>query len=322
MRCSVVIPTSERPTLLARALSALAVQTLSPEEFEIIVCDDAGTVATRMVVDQWRALHGIHIAYIAGATRGQGLAVMRNAGWQAARSEVIAFTDDDTIPDPDWLRQGLVALGEDDADAASGRVVIPPPDEPSDYEPDSARVEEAGFVTANCFCRRRVLEWVGGFDPRFHQGWREDSDLLFKLIESGFDMVHALDAVVVRPVRPAPWVVSLRAESKHVFDALLFKKHPTLYAQFIRPVRPYLYYVILVAVVTAIGGLAGDSSTLAGVGFVAWLGTTAALVARRLRETKRSLAHVTEVIVTSFITPPLSVYHRVRGGVLFRVMFW
>jgi GT2 family glycosyltransferase len=247
---------------------------------------------------------------------------MRNAGWRAARGEVIAFTDDDTIPDHDWLRQGLVALEDDAADAASGRIVVPLPDEPTDYERDAARLEGAGFVTANCFCRRSVLRCIGGFDPRFRAAWREDSDLFFKLIESGFEVVHALDAVVIHPVRPAPWGASLRMESKHVFDALLYKKHPLLYDEFIRPDRPYLYHAILVALAIAVAGVMTDSSGMTVAGCVGWMCLTGMLVARRLKANRRSVSHVLEVIVTSVAVPALSVYHRIRGGILFRVAFW
>lgn len=322
MWCSVVIPTYERPALLERTLDALAVQTLAPHDFEIIVCDDAGSDATREVVDRWRRAHGIPIAYLTGATPARGPAAMRNAGWRIARGEVIAFTDDDTIPDRDWLRQGLLALDSDASDAASGSIYVPLPDDPTDYERDVARLEQAGFVTANCFCRRRVLECVHGFDPRFRVAWREDSDLYFRLIEHGFDVVHAINAIVVHPVRPAPWGVSLRAEGKHVFDALLYKKHPELYDRFIRPDRPLLYYAILIALGTAVTGVLLDSTTVTLAGVGAWLALTAILVARRLHETSRRTPHVIEVIVTSIAVPLLSVYHRIRGGITYRVAFW
>jgi len=150
--------------------------------------------------------HDVAISYITGATPTRGPAAMRNAGWRIARGDVIAFTDDDAIPDRDWLRQGVLALGADAADAASGRIVVPLPDDPTDYERHVARLERSDFVTANCFCRRRVLECVRGFDARFRVACREDSDLLFKLIEYGFEVVYAINAVVVHPVRPRPGV--------------------------------------------------------------------------------------------------------------------
>ena len=321
IRCSVVIPTCQRPDLLARVLDALATQTLAPDEFEIIVCDDAGSDETRTLVERWRDVHPVSITYISGPPK-QGPAAMRNAGWRRARGEIVAFTDDDTVPEPDWLRQGLLALADDAADAASGRIIVPLPDDPTDYERDTARLEGAGFVTANCFCRRSTLQCVGGFDPRFREAWREDSDLFFKLIKGGFDVVYAMDAIVVHPVRPAPWGVSLKAESKYVFDALLYKKHPELYDQFIRPDQPHLYYAILASLAVGAAGAIDNSFAVTAAGLGGWLVLTAVLVIRRLRATSRSWAHVSEIVVTSALIPFLSVYHRIRGGVAFRVAFW
>ena len=322
IKCSVVIPTFRRPEMLARVLEALAHQTLPCHEFEILVCDDAGSEETRAQVSQFAESHAVTIAYMSAATPQRGPAAMRNVGWRAARGAVIAFTDDDTIPEPDWLRQGLIALADDAADAASGRVIVPLPDDPTDYERDATRLEGAGFVTANCFCRRDVLQSLGGFDPRFRAAWREDSDLFFNLIGRGFEVVYAMDAVVVHPVRPAPWGVSLKMEEKRVFDALLYKKHPALYAQFIRPDRPYLYYAILLALAVSVAGVLLDAQRLTLGGLGVWLLLTAALVLRRLHATRRTLSHVSDVLVTSLFVPLLSVYYRIRGGVAFRVAFW
>lgn len=322
VKCSVVIPTYRRPKLLRRVLDALAAQTLAPGAFEVVVCDDAGDAATLHEIEQWRSTTPIALTHVVGAPARRGPAAMRNAGWRAARGEVIAFTDDDTIPDADWLRQGLLAFGDAIADAASGRVIVPVPNDPTDYERDAARLEEAGFVSANCFCSRRVLESVGGFDTRFREAWREDSDLFFRLVEAGFDVVEAGDAVVVHPVRPAPWGVSLRAERKQVFDALLYKKHPELYEQFIRRDRTLLYYVIIVSLTIAVGGGVAGLGWLAVAGTVGWLVSTALLIGRRLSETSRRASHVVEVVVTSALVPWLSVFHRIRGGIAFRVAFW
>lgn len=253
MRCSVVIPTYQRPALLERVLDALAVQTLATDEFEIIVCDDARSEETREVVAHWRRSHDIAISYVAGSVPAQGPVAMRDAGWRLARGEVIAFTDDDTIPDRDWLWQGLLALDAAAADAASGRVLVPLPDESTYYDRETARLQGEGFVTANCFCLRRALECVRGFDTSLRVASQEDSQFFSRLIEYGFDVVHAIDAVV-HPVRPAPRAWSLRAEARHVFDALLYKKHPDLYDRLVRPDRPLLCYAIIAALMTVVSG--------------------------------------------------------------------
>jgi GT2 family glycosyltransferase len=104
----------------------------------------------------------------------------RNAGRKSPRGQVIALTDDDTIPEPDWLESALPAMSNG-LEAASGRVVVPLPRNPTDNELDAAGLATADFVTANCFVRRSALEDVGGFDEAFCAAWREDSDLHFSL---------------------------------------------------------------------------------------------------------------------------------------------
>ena len=205
MRCSVVVPSCERPALLARTLRALVAQTLAPDEYEIIVCDDTASDAARSMVEQCRQASAVSIRYVAASPPRQGRAAMRNTGWKLSRAEIVAFTDDDVVPDSDWLRQGLLALEGDDADAASGRIVVPLPDESADSADDTARLGSGGFITANCFCRRWVLDCIGGFETRPALPGQGDSDLFLGLLEAGFDVVHATDAVVVRPERPRPF---------------------------------------------------------------------------------------------------------------------
>src|SRR5213078_1928552 len=149
-----------------------------------------------------------------------GPAAARNVGWRRARAPVVAFTDDDCVPDPGWLAAGVGVLERDAGVAAvTGRVVVPLPDKPTDYERDAAGLEGAEFVTANCFCRRDVLAALGGFDERFSAAWREDSDLHFGLLNVDGKVLKVPDAVIVHPVRPAPWGVSLGQQKKSLFDA-------------------------------------------------------------------------------------------------------
>src|SRR5947209_16629356 len=102
MRGSVVIPTCRRPALLGRCLDALAAQTLPPEDYEILVADDAADDATRARVESFAARVPVAVRYLA-VSDTHGPAAARNVGRRAARAPVVAFTDDDTIPDPGWL---------------------------------------------------------------------------------------------------------------------------------------------------------------------------------------------------------------------------
>jgi GT2 family glycosyltransferase len=284
LQVSVVVPTCGRPELLARCLAALERQSLARERFEVIVVED-------------RERHGP--------------AAARNRGWRQARAPIVAFTDDDCVPERDWLLHGLRAFA-DRPDVVCGRIVMPVPERPTDYERDAQGLERSEFVTANCFCRKRVLERLGGFDERFRLAWREDSDLHFRLLARGARIVVEPRAVVVHPVRPARWGVSVSQQRKVMFDALLFKKHPRLYRERIRAAPRWDYYLIV-------------ASMLLGPFHPAFVALWALLVGRlavhRLKGTTRSAAHVLEMVLTSLAIPPLAVFWRIVGALRFRVAF-
>src|SRR5205085_11481255 len=112
LRVSVVVPTLHRLPLLRRCLEALLAQDFDPLAYEIIVVDDGHdddvrtavlAIATAVQAPAIRYLRPLH---------GRGPACARNAGWHAARAPVVAFTDDDTIPDPSWLAEGEVAMAD------------------------------------------------------------------------------------------------------------------------------------------------------------------------------------------------------------------
>lgn len=320
-RCSVVVTTQGDIGQLTRVLDALARQTLPPAEYEVIVCDDAGRDDITHHVERWGADCGVAARCARPSVPGCGPVAMRDAGWRATRGQVVAFTDVNAVPNPDWLRQGLIVLADDAADAAAGRVVVPSPDESVYRERDRAYLEESGFVTVNCFCRRSVLTSIGGFDQRFHTERGGDNDLFFRLITRGFDVVQATDAVVEYPVDPVPRSASLREQRKQASDALLYKKHPDLSAQVIRRDRPYLHYTILTAVSVMVAGAVASSAVVTVLGFSAWSVLTGVVVQRR-RETQSSPSRVAQVVATSVAVPFLSVYWRIRGGIAHRVAFW
>src|SRR5438046_2222732 len=127
LRASIVVPTYHRPDLLDRCLAALVAQDLGPQAYEVIIADDAASEETRRQVERWAADERPAVRYVP-VQHAHGPAAARNAGWHAARGEVIAFTDDDTVPDAGWLRAGVAAL--ESADAAWGRIHVPLPESP------------------------------------------------------------------------------------------------------------------------------------------------------------------------------------------------
>lgn len=319
---SVVVPTWRRPAMLERCLEALVRQTLAPQCYEIVVCDDGPDDATRVLVERIADAHrarGLQIDYVP-VTATQGPAGARNAGWRHARAQTIAFTDDDTIPDPRWLEAGLAALAGG-ACAAAGAIVVPLSDYPTDYEADASGLARAEFATANAFVRRAALIAVDGFDERFTSAWREDSDLQFSLLSAGGQIVRARDAVVLHPVRPARWGVSLSQQRKSAFEALLYRKHPVLYRQRIAKTPPIAYYATVSAALIAVAGLLLGLPSIAGVGALIWFALTFRFFALRMRGRSRAWTHIAEMAATSALIPFLSLYWRLRGAIRYHTWF-
>ncbi len=326
-RVSVVIPTFKRPDLLEHCLHALTQQDISPTDFEVIVVDDAASDATRQQVECWSERHkacGYTFRYLP-VTGAHGPAAARNCGWRVARSEIIAFTDDDCLPSPGWLRAGLAAFNEDIVGVA-GKLIVPLDHTPTDYEYNAAMFTKVEFITANCFYRHCALAMVGGFDERFTMAWREDSDLVFSLVEAfpkreKAVLVSAPQAVVVHPIRPARWGISIKQQRKSIFNALLYKKHPNLYCQRIQSTPPVHYYCIIIALLIALIAALAGAWWLALTACCVWLYLTARFVLLRLRHTSHSPRHILEMLVTSIVIPPLAIYWRIVGAIKFDIFF-
>lgn len=325
LRVSVVVPTFKRPDLLDRCLTALIAQEFAATDYEVIVVDDAACEETKRQVQclaERVELSGHTIRYmpVTAVRHPHGPATARNIGWRSAYGEIIAFTDDDCIPTQGWLKAGVAALVDGIA-GASGRIIVPLPPRPTDYEYNASYLEHSEFVTANCFYRRTTLISVGGFDERFTAPWREDSDLFFMLLERQAKYTYAAQAVVIHPVRPARWGVSLSQQRKSMFNALLYKKHPVLYRQRIQATPPWHYYCIVTALLAALlGAIEGSAIFALGVACV-WLYMTAHFCLQRLRHTSPAPKHIAEIIVTSLLIPPLAIFWRIVGAIKFRVFF-
>lgn len=333
IRASVVVPTYKRPDLLAQCLQALLAQDFAPSEYEIIIVDDAACEQTQQQIlrcaEQARQ-YGHTVRYLPMNTPHQhGPAAARNKGWRAAVGQVIAFTDDDCLPDPGWLKAGVSHLEHSAFVGATGRIIVPLTNAPTDYEYNAAHLEHSLFVTANCFYCAETLQAVGGFDERFTAAWREDTDLFFTLRTRNALLTTAPDALVVHPIRPARWGVSLQQQRKSMFNALLYKKHPHLYRQEVQATPPWHYYGMIVALSAFLTGLLTNSRShsrpgprfITRVALLIWIVLTGRFCVQRLKHTSHAPGHVLEMIVTSALIPPLAIFWRLRGAIKFRVFF-
>ncbi len=100
MNITVLIPTYRRPNDLKRCLEAIKRQTRSPDQVLVVVRDiDSETWAFLDTFD-WTPLPLCSVK-----VTKPGVLEAHNAGYDAARGDIIAITDDDAAPHPDWLER-------------------------------------------------------------------------------------------------------------------------------------------------------------------------------------------------------------------------
>ena len=212
---SVIIVTRDRPELLAGTMRALAQQ--SWQRIEVIVVDHAPTEGTRLLARREGA------RYIPGAD--STLAWARQAGVSAASGDIVAFTDDDCLPDPQWLAHIVAAFRADTTLAGVQGRTVAEVGPIGSHAIDVARLDPL-YQTCNIAYRRAALQRAGGFDLRF-TGYFEDTALGARVLEYGpigfaEDVRVTHRAVPRRPLNRAHWRILLDDERRLARDYSTF----------------------------------------------------------------------------------------------------
>jgi glycosyltransferase involved in cell wall biosynthesis len=247
LSCSVVICTRDRPEQLEQCLEA--VSRLNYPQVDVLVVDSAPSQdEARLVAARWGA------RYLAEPIIGASRA--RNRGARACGTEVVAFLDDDSIPEPGWLSAVAREFLDPEVMAVSGRVF------PVQVETEAEHLFErvGGFDVGGQrweldrrhplwfelgnFClgnetniafRRLVFDVLPGFSERLGRGTGmvegcEGSYLLFSLLHRGYRVIYTPEAVVRHPFpRTIPqlrarWMTDCSAATAYM--TLLFVEEP------------------------------------------------------------------------------------------------
>jgi glycosyltransferase involved in cell wall biosynthesis len=119
---SAIVATRNRAGLLVQTLDALVGQTWPREQLDIILAHTASSDNTRELVEGVARRPGAPLVrYIFVAEPGKSNAV--NAALSIARGELLAFTDDDVLPEPTWLAQLASPFVDPAVDFAAGRIL-------------------------------------------------------------------------------------------------------------------------------------------------------------------------------------------------------
>lgn len=221
-KISVVIPSYERPHQLEALMQALQAQV--ERDFEVVVVDQSA-VRWDGADDDW----GFPLFYYHSPVKGAVRA--RNNGAMLAQGEIIAFVDDDCLPDPEWLFNARKYFDDADVVGVEGLIRSDHEDDP-DWRPvTNVGFEGIGFMTANLMVRSSAFQYLGGFDLQFDKPhFREDTDFGWRMQDLG-KVPYARDVAVFHPAQPRSLErESLAARTKFFCkDALLWRKHPERY---------------------------------------------------------------------------------------------
>jgi glycosyltransferase involved in cell wall biosynthesis len=195
---TVVVPTRGRAAYLEVTLDSLCSQRPRATH-EILVVDDGATDATPEVAERF----GVRL--IRHGER-RSLNAARNTGIREARSDLIAFVDDDVVAPPGWLdavvegaerHPEAEALGgpirarfEGHAPRGCGRE--DPPITTLDLGPED--VEATMVWGANFAVRRSAVERIGEFDESLDRAHGDEEDWLLRLRAAGGRIVYLADA--------------------------------------------------------------------------------------------------------------------------------
>ena len=204
LKVSVIIPVLDDNSGLLKCLKALSGQTYPADKIEIVVVDNGSRDNIKEITDRF---DGILVAR--EVQPGPGAA--RNKGISLCSGEVIAFTDSDCIPTPDWVERGVEALAaSENCGLVAGKIELfyKDPARPKlpelydtvTYFSQRRYVEKYHFgATANLFTRKSVIDEVGGFDSFFKDAAGEDPDWGGRVFSAGYPQKYAPLVVIKHP---------------------------------------------------------------------------------------------------------------------------
>jgi glycosyltransferase involved in cell wall biosynthesis len=197
-------------------------------EYEVIFVDDGSTDGTQEILKKFPWVRNIR-------QKNMGLSYARNVGMNAARGEVIIYTDSDCEADEDWLYYMVLALVRSSHAGMGGPNLIP--DEGS-WVADCVGLSPGGpthvmindreaehVPGCNMAYYTRVAKEINGFDPQFRAAG-DDVDFIWRLQHAGYTIGFSPAAQVWHYRRNTVRAYLKQQKGYGIAEALLKYKHP------------------------------------------------------------------------------------------------
>jgi len=179
-----------------------------------------------------------------------GPAKKRDMVVDQCRGEILAFLDDDTYPEKDWLKNAVNSFNDKDVAAVCGPAVTPEKDNLAQkvsgtvfslsfvsgaysmrYVPTGSKREVDDFPSCNFLIRKDVFKQIGGFDTNFWPG--EDTVLCYKITkELTKKIIYDPSALVYHHRRPSYDLHLRQVESYALHRGYFVKRFPATSLKF------------------------------------------------------------------------------------------
>ena len=202
MEISVIIPVYNDPEGIQNTLDSLTSQTISRDEYEIIVVDNNSTDETPAVIESY------DVTYLVEAEIQSSYAA-RNTGIEYSSAEILAFVDADMVVDDDWVESVLEEFNHINHSymGCNVEVVVPSEKDTIWARFNKARgfpvefyIEEMNFAPTCCLVvSKELVKDIGGFDQRLISGG--DSDFGHRAADAGYEQYFAENIHMYHPPR-------------------------------------------------------------------------------------------------------------------------
>ncbi len=245
---SVVVPTFNRPELVARALRSVLAQTFT--DYEIVVVDDGDKIGARDVVGSF---HDPRIRYLKNDPPKRGGGATRNVGISESKGKYVAFLDDDD----EWLPEKLALQLEEFTKTApdvgfsvtsvsnttdNGEVVNRVVPGVRNFLP-IILIRFKGFLTSSLVVRRSVFADVGMFDASLPS--HQEIDLLLRIGQKYKGIGIAKPLVRMNMLSARGEHIGGNLDRRIKGRELLLEKHMVLYAQHPRELALLIFWLAL-----------------------------------------------------------------------------
>ena len=226
-KITIIIPAYNCCKTILQTIEAVKKQEGLIEPPEIIIVDDGSNDKTLEVLNQIKDIKVL-------SQHNSGPASARNNGAKASTGDILVFTDSDTVPHKDWLKNLTEPFENPDIVATTGTYSIENCESKLasliQYEIENKHSKYNDYVafggSYNLAIRRDLFFSIGGFNEEYKSASSEDVDISYKILNRGYKIKFVKSAIVGH-FHPESLIKYLKTQFKHGFwRAKLYYDHP------------------------------------------------------------------------------------------------